>query len=86
MDVDPMIDTVLGGLGGPDVPDITILPAQCFSGSGARTRERRGGWSREPSRFSTSDRGVRKTVESSVSGKRGPTTLPAAIIATSKPM
>ena len=41
MDVDPMIDTVLGGLGGPDVPDITILPAQVFPRPGALAPERR---------------------------------------------
>jgi hypothetical protein len=41
MNVDPVIDAALGCLGGPDVPDITILPAQCFSGSGALPPERR---------------------------------------------
>jgi hypothetical protein len=41
MDVAPMIDAALGCLGGPDVPDITILPAQFFPRSGAFPPERR---------------------------------------------
>ena len=41
MDFDPVIDSVLGCLGGPDVPDITILPAQFFRRSGALPPERR---------------------------------------------
>ena len=41
MDFDPVIDSVLGCLGGPDVPDITILPAQSFRRSGALPPERR---------------------------------------------
>ena len=41
MNADPVIDAALGCLGGPDVPDITILPAQCFPGSGALPPERR---------------------------------------------
>jgi len=41
MDFDPEIDAALGCLGGPDVPDITILPAQFFRCSGALPPERR---------------------------------------------
>ena len=41
MDFDPVIDSVLGCLGGPDVPDIAILPAQFFRRSGALPPERR---------------------------------------------
>jgi hypothetical protein len=41
MDIAPMIDAALGCLGGPDVPDITILPAQFFPRSGALPPERR---------------------------------------------
>jgi hypothetical protein len=41
MDLDPVIDAALGCLGGPDVPDITILPAQFFPRSGALPPERR---------------------------------------------
>ena len=41
MDFDSVIDSLLGCLGGPDVPDITILPAQFFRRSGALPPERR---------------------------------------------
>jgi hypothetical protein len=41
MDFDPVIDTALGCLGGPDVPDITIPPAQVFPRPGAPALERR---------------------------------------------
>jgi len=41
MDFAPVIDAALGCLGGPDVPDITILPAQFFPRSGALPPERR---------------------------------------------
>jgi hypothetical protein len=41
MDIAPMIDAALGCLGGPDVTDITILPAQFFPRSGALPPERR---------------------------------------------
>jgi hypothetical protein len=41
MDFAPVIDAALGCLGGPDVPDITILPAQFFPRSGALPAERR---------------------------------------------
>ena len=41
MDFDLVIDAALGCLGGPDVPDITILPAQFFPRSGALPPERR---------------------------------------------
>ena len=41
MDFDLMIDAALGCHGGPDVPDITILPAQFFPRSGALPPERR---------------------------------------------
>ena len=41
MDFDSVIDSVLGCLGGPDIPDITILPAQFFRRSGALPPERR---------------------------------------------
>jgi hypothetical protein len=41
MDFAPVIDTALGCLGGPDVPDITILPAQFFPRPGALSPERR---------------------------------------------
>jgi len=41
MDFAPVIDAALGCLGGPDVPDITILPAQFSPRSGALPPERR---------------------------------------------
>jgi hypothetical protein len=41
MDFAPVIDAALGCLGGPDVSDITILPAQFFPRSGALPPERR---------------------------------------------
>jgi hypothetical protein len=41
MDFAPVIDAALGCLGGPDVPDITILPAQFFPRSGPLPAERR---------------------------------------------
>jgi hypothetical protein len=41
MDLDPMIVAALGCLGGLDVPDITIRPAQLLRRSGALPPERR---------------------------------------------
>ena len=41
MNVDPVIDSAIRCLGGPDVPEITILPAQFFPHSGALPPERR---------------------------------------------
>jgi hypothetical protein len=41
MDVALVIDAALGCLGGPDVPDITILPAQFFPRPVVRPPERR---------------------------------------------